>query len=498
MRTAAGAFFLLCLLLPQKQIAAGVLSGPVSSALLFVDVEDYLTLPASSVSEPHARLNFMRSAPDQSGRVFVNDLRGPLYVIAPGVLQTYLDLATLRPNLKTSPGLASGFVSFAFHPEFAGNGKFYTVHSEFIDTTSPSIEPPLPISAIQHSIVTEWTASDASANIFSGTSRELIRIPAPHRFHNIGEVAFNPFANPGSPDFGLLYISLGDFGAVETGQPEQLRRLDSPYGTLMRIDPLGGDGSDYSYAIPAANPHAGSSDPDTLQELIATGFRNPHRLTWHAGTGEVLIYDIGQDNLEEINILILDGDYGWPIREGTYALDPLVDPGTVMPLPANDSSFGFIYPAAQYDHEEGSAIAGGISISGVQSALHEELIFGDIVSGRLFHASLAEISGNDVSNPAAIVEITELAMLKSGVPTTLLQIVRDELNDQSINRVDLRFAEDGVGNYFIMTKQDGVIRRLVLPQAMQVPVMNTVFSILLALLLIGSAIILKQFRGHNT
>ena len=45
--------------------------------------------------------------------------------------------------------------------------------------------------------------------------------------------------------------------------------------------------------------------------------------------------------------------------------------------------------------------------------------------------------------------------------TTLLQVVRDELNDQGVGRTDLRFALDGGGELLITTKQDGFIRRLV-------------------------------------
>lgn len=467
----------------------GSLSGPISTSSETLELTDYLTLPATSASNPRARVNFLKPAPDGSARIFINDLRGPLYILDQGALHTFFDLALLKPDLKTSPGLATGFVSFALHPDYASNGKLYTVHTEFVASTPPSMQPPLPITPIQHSIVTEWTATDPSSNTFSGTSRELIRIPSPHRFHNIGEVAFNPFSQFGSPDYGLLYFGLGDFNSVELGQPDQLQRLDSPYGTIMRIDPLAGSGAAYSYGIPPDNPYAGSPDPAVLQEIVATGFRNPHRFSWVKETIEALfIIEIGQGNMEEINIMELGGNYGWPLREGSYALDPEVDPETVYPLPPNDTSFGFSYPVAQYDHEEGFAIAGGFGVNSKlyrHSPFGKQFIYGDIVNGRIFQSDIDDMISNNDGIASTTAAIQEIQLLYNGSSKTLLQIVRDELGDQSLNRVDLRFAYDGTGNYFIMTKQDGVIRRVTIPANFNVPLLNPVYFILLSFSLIS-------------
>src|ERR1022692_4064744 len=46
-----------------------------------VVLEDVVTLPATSETPPRARINFMFHAADGSGRAFVNDMTGKVYVI---------------------------------------------------------------------------------------------------------------------------------------------------------------------------------------------------------------------------------------------------------------------------------------------------------------------------------------------------------------------------------------------------------------------------------
>ena len=94
---------------------AGSLTGPILDAGLRVEIEDAMQLPATSPAPPRARVNVLREAPDESDRIFVNDLRGPLYVLDDTTLHLYLDLSAELP-LKTSPNIGTGFASFAFSP----------------------------------------------------------------------------------------------------------------------------------------------------------------------------------------------------------------------------------------------------------------------------------------------------------------------------------------------------------------------------------------------
>ncbi len=468
-----GQFVALLIALPAQ---SGSLTGPLLDEGSSATIEDVVQVPASG-SSPATRINMLAEAPDGSGRLFVNDLRGVLHVIDGSNVATYLDLNTERPLLTTSPGLATGFVSFAFHPDFALNGRLYTVHTESVGATPPSLQPALaPPSILHHAILSEWTATNPSAGAFSGSSRELIRVASPHFFHNLGEIAFAPDTSPGDDDHGLLYIGGGDYGAVAVGQPEQLQRLDTPLGAILRVDPLGGNGSPYSYGIPDGNPWADDGDPSTLDEIYAYGFRNAHRISWSGdAAGTIFVSDIGQGNIEEVNALVAGANYGWPEREGSFALDPVADPETVFALPPNDASLGFSYPAAQYDHEEGQAVAGGFVYRGIPSSpLYGKFIFGDIASGRLLYADAEEMraSASD-GDPATTAIVYELTLMNAEGPTTLLDIVRSATANPGLSRVDLRFGIDRRGGLYVTTKQDGWVRRLTPEAPLPLPGLGT-------------------------
>ena len=132
---------LLHLTLPVE--ARGAIDDPVPDPIvksgLSVKIVDFVQVPASSSSLPLARINLLYHSRDNTGALFVNDLRGKLYVIDSGIVTTYLDLASLHPNFVDTPGKGTGFGCFAFHPDFATNGIFYTVHSE-----DPGFAPPRP------------------------------------------------------------------------------------------------------------------------------------------------------------------------------------------------------------------------------------------------------------------------------------------------------------------------------------------------------------------
>lgn len=484
--------------------AAGALSGPILFEGARAEIVDVVQLPATQAGQPRARLNVLREAPDGSGRLFVNDLRGPLHVVDGGVPSLYLDLAAEFPAFRDAPGLATGFVSFAFHPDFASNGLFYTVHTETPGATPPNLLPALPITTTQHCVLTEFQAADPGADSFAGTRRELMRIAAPHHFHNLGEIGFDPNLPPGHPDYGLLYIGAGDFGSVQTGQSEQLQRLDTPYGALLRIDPLGAPflrgGILYDYGIPAGNPWAADGDPDTWGEILLHGLRNGHRLVWDtAGEGTLFVTDIGQGNLEEVDVAAAGANYGWPVREGSYALDPDVDPESVFALPPGDASLGFTYPAAQYDHEEGLAIAGGAVVRGGGiPELEGRLLFGDIVNGRLFYADVDALLAADDGDPATTAPVHELALRRNGAFTTLLQVIRDELGSSNVNRTDLRLHRGLSGEIYLTTKRDGFVRRLV-ASPRQVPALppGPAGPALLTLALLGGAALSRRARTRG-
>ncbi|MCH6259476.1 hypothetical protein MLD52_23170, partial [Puniceicoccaceae bacterium K14] len=156
-----------------------------------------------------ARINHLK--PDGMGRLFVNDLRGYMYLVSEGESSLYLDLkATVGGFFTDTPGLGTGFTSFAFHPEFATNGKFYTSHAE-----TPNAQEDFPladesVSVALQGVITEWTATDPTASAFAGSSRELMRVNLRGTIHGMQEISFNTAASFDSDDYGNLYICIGD------------------------------------------------------------------------------------------------------------------------------------------------------------------------------------------------------------------------------------------------------------------------------------------------
>ena len=99
-------------------------------------------------------------------------------------------------------------------------------------------------------------------------------------FHGVQEITFNPLAKQGDEDYGLLYIGIGDGSSAEFGYPFLVHSPEKIWGSIIRIDPAGNNSANGQYGIPASNPFAKSKNPNTVREIYANGFRNPHRLTW--------------------------------------------------------------------------------------------------------------------------------------------------------------------------------------------------------------------------
>jgi len=120
----------------------------VSPDPLAIVVTDYATLPMTGSPDGDgnnagalARINTMRQEPSPRARFFVDDLTGPLYILD-GETKTatkYLDLngrahGGVFHRFTFEAGLASGFISFVFDPDYAKNGRFYTIHLEDVDS----------------------------------------------------------------------------------------------------------------------------------------------------------------------------------------------------------------------------------------------------------------------------------------------------------------------------------------------------------------------------
>lgn len=421
--------------------AVARLAQPVIKSGLRIELEDFVTIPASSDKMPRTRIANMRPHPSNDGSLYVSDQRGIIYKIRDRQVSIFLDLRPEVADFVNEPGLGTGLGSFVFHPEYLNNGLIYITHTEAPKGKPADYSYNDSIEVAVQWVVSEWKMDDVTSPAFKGSRRELLRINVPSTVHGTQDIGFNPDAVKGDKDYGLLYIGTGDGGSTIGKHPELCHSLQSLLGTIIRIDPLGNNSKNGRYGIPADNPFV-NADPGVYKEIYAYGFRNPHRLAWHKGT--LLSTEVGESNFEEVNVIVKGGDYGWNVREGNYAISSK-DLKNVYPVPDTDAG-RFEKPYLQYDHIDGNAISGGYVYEGPIAALKDKYIFGDIVKGRIFYAN--------VDRGLTDHSIYELLITQDGRETDLVKM-------SGSKRVDVRIEYNRfTKEMYLMTKSDGKVRRV--------------------------------------
>jgi len=314
--------------------------------------------------------------PDGTGRIFITLFEGKVLVVDGGVLLAtpFLDISAMAATTSSS-----AMSAIAFHPEFAvagadGEGLLYTVYQEPAGAGVAHFSGTAPVAAHQ-SVIYEWHVYTADPNLADLSSkREILRIDEDVRVHNINDITFGPD--------GYLYIARGDDDMPDT----EILNGTTIFGSILRIDvdDTSGNGR---YSIPSDNPFVGNTD-GIIEEIYAYGFRNNWRLSFDRDTGELYVADIGEDQIEEINIVQPGGYYGWIQKEGSFVFLGFPNPSDVCDdLTLLPPDFDGIDPDAQYDHTEGDqSITGGFVYRGSKiPSLVGHYVFGDWVSGRLFN-----------------------------------------------------------------------------------------------------------------
>src|SRR6185436_17677009 len=143
-------------------------------------------------------------------------------------------------------------------------------------------------------------------------------------------------------------------------------------GKMLRIDV--DVGLALLYAIPIDNPFAVNAPCPTgtgtanCPDIFAWGFRNPWRWSFDRQNGDLWVGDVGQNAREEVDRVVLGGNYGWRCFEGTR------DTGLACGSPTNLQP-----PIAQYVNPDlGRAVTGGYVYRGTAfPTLVGRYIFGD-------------------------------------------------------------------------------------------------------------------------
>jgi uncharacterized repeat protein (TIGR03806 family) len=296
--------------------------------------------------------------PGDSSRFFVFQRAGTV-VSFPAVNPAMATTVLTVPMTINQAG-EGGLLGMAFHPKAMQNGQVFLSYTTNGGATG------------MRSVVGRMTSTDG-AKTFGAYVDILAPFDQPYTNHDGGDAHFGLD--------GYLYLSFGDGGSG--GDPlGHGQNTQTFFSKILRIDVDGGA----PYAIPSDNPFkAGGGEPATY----AYGFRNPFRFSIDRGTGDVWVGDVGQNAWEEIDAkVVLGGNYGWNVREGTHCYNPM----------SNCKTAGLIDPIYEYDHNVGKSITGGVVYRG--KAIPDFVgtyIYADFVSQGIWGLSMDPGTGKPVN-----------------------------------------------------------------------------------------------------
>jgi hypothetical protein len=276
------------------------------------------------------------------------------------------------------------------------------------------------------------------------------------------------------------------------------------------------------YRIPStgSDPNPFVNVATARGEIYAYGLRHPHRFDWDTTTKTLLIIDIGLHYWEEIDIAAKGANYGYPEREGNEQLfvddagktGSLKTPPVAFPdrdllqVAGLNEPVVPIYPAAVYSHWEGDSIGSGFVYRGkLMPQMRGKFIFNDMTTGRIFYVDLAQMlaTGGQRNHQAPIHELQ--VMYKSPYDTSAQTAVKRRMFDVVAEtyahkggtpaqdrvlpgaaaattgwkdadhkqpkadaegvpygggRADVRIAMGGDGEVYVLSKSDGMIRKM--------------------------------------
>ncbi len=247
-------------------------------------------------------------------------------------------------------GNEEGLLGLALDTDFESNGVFYVYYTA---------------SGPRRSVISRFTVTDDDPDLADAESEKIIiEAPQPYANHNGGQILFGPE--------GFLYVGLGDGGSA--GDPRgNGQDAGTLLGSILRID-VSASGAGGTYAVPVDNPFVGVQG--ARPEIWAYGLRNPWRFTFDRLTGELWAADVGQNSLEEVDVIVPGGNYGWNIMEGSECFR-LRGGGC--------DSEGLEPPVVEYGRDDGCSITGGYVYRGSRlPGLYGRYMFADYCSGKIW------------------------------------------------------------------------------------------------------------------
>lgn len=271
-------------------------------------------------------------------RFLIAERGGEVLLLDGSTEQSFLDLP-----VRTG-GTEEGLLSVALDPEFSSKDHVWVYY--------------LPADGDRRTRLSRFTvASDA---VVPSSELVVLEVAQPYSNHNGGAVRFGPDE--------MLYLGLGDGGA--SGDPHgNGQDQGTLLGSVIRID-VSEATTQQLYVIPSDNPYASGGGRG---EIWAYGFRNPWRMAFDAESGRLWVADVGQNAVEEIDIVKRGANYGWSRMEGDQCFQ------------AQCSSEGTVLPVATYGRGDGCSVTGGVvAREGAPPEVRGAYLFADYCSGRVW------------------------------------------------------------------------------------------------------------------
>lgn len=185
----------------------------------------------------------------------------------------------VKRSIGTVPGVSStdgegGLMGLAVGPQFSTDRWLYIMHTTATDNR---------VVRIRYS----------GSSLDTATTQPLVTGILRNKFHNGGRLRFGPD--------GMLYAATGD--AQNGNYSQALTGTGALNGKILRMTPTGG--------IPSDNPFGSL--------VWSLGHRNPQGLAFD-DSGRLWQQEFGNSVMDETNLVVRGGNYGWPQCEGTASL----------------------------------------------------------------------------------------------------------------------------------------------------------------------------------
>ncbi|NLC43487.1 MAG: PQQ-dependent sugar dehydrogenase [Clostridiales bacterium] len=321
--------------------------------------EDYSREVKIVLTEAYPLLSFNSPlefvhAVDDSDRIFVVEKDGRILVFSNNPeadeAKVFLDLTAKVDNRASEKGL----LGLAFHPDYTRNGYFFVNYTDREGT-----------------VIARYKVEQNDPDMGLADSEEvLLTFSQPYNNHNGGRIEFGKD--------GHLYIATGDGGSGGDPQNNSQNRSNL-LGKILRID-VDNPKQGALYGIPADNPFVGN-DQGFREEIYAYGLRNPWKFSFDYHRNWLWAADVGQNKIEEINIIKKGENYGWNIMEGSQIYSSQVG--------VNQEDL--VLPVWEYEHPIGKSITGGFVYYGDEiPGLRGAYVYGDFVTGMIWALWLDE------------------------------------------------------------------------------------------------------------